>query len=303
MVEYSRSSGHRLRLGEVTITELNFFRLRQFWTQGVYITTSEPDEARTGADWEWLIGHGEDWVQIRVQAKIINKAGSFPHLGHPNRTRAQMDNLIAPHPNTQLCRWMPLYIFYTAAPPARNFPTPDKRGGCSARLAEQVRATYGVSSPPATATLTAAKHLPGSRPWSNIFAGLVAQLAAGRDLASIIGALANEAFPAPSTFRTVDQFWDPRVSGGRCAGGLAPYAQAILERRDDDFNDAGVSQLVVRTPNDAPLDLITNAANGIDELPSIPARVWTLDTPEAEAERTALPRFVAVIDIDRLPVG
>ena len=46
MVEYSRSSGYRLRLGEVTLTELNFYRLRDYWTKGVYILSlihiSEP---------------------------------------------------------------------------------------------------------------------------------------------------------------------------------------------------------------------------------------------------------------------
>lgn len=120
MVKYSRASGYRLRLGEVTATELNFYRLREFWTKGVYINTNEPDEASTGADWEWIIGHGQKWVQIRVQAKIINRSGSFAELSHgPRGARGlQMERLIDPPAEDVACRWMPLYVFYTATPPS-----------------------------------------------------------------------------------------------------------------------------------------------------------------------------------------
>lgn len=40
MVEYSRASGYRLRLGKVTATELIYYHLRHFWTKGVYINTN-----------------------------------------------------------------------------------------------------------------------------------------------------------------------------------------------------------------------------------------------------------------------
>lgn len=116
MVSYSRTPGHRLRLGEVTVTEMNLYLLRNFWTKGVYIDTNEPVEKTTGADWEWLIGHGNKWVQIRVQAKIVNRQGDFAGLGHPNGTQQQMDRLIAPVGGTVTCRWMPLYVFYTSQP-------------------------------------------------------------------------------------------------------------------------------------------------------------------------------------------
>ena len=287
MVEYSRSLGYRLRLGEVTVTELNFYRLRNYWTQSVYIDTYEPDEARTGADWEWLIGHGNDWVQIRVQAKIVNRTGSFDHLGHPKRTRVQMDRLI--DPPTHCCRWMPLYVFYSAAPPAGYPVPPNRRSGCSVRLAEEVRDTYGATP----ATLTAARHLPGSSPWSSVFDGLVAHLN-NQSLAAIIGRLAGQSFPPPP--RTIDQFWDAGVTGGPCDLTLPVYAQAILDRRDDDFNGAPVCELIVRTPGDPP----EVEAQGESLLPR---RLLELDANQAEEVLPALPRFVAVIDIDRLPVG
>ena len=70
MVSYSRQhrSPSPLRLGEVTLTELNFYRLRNFWTKQVFLLTHEPVEAKTGADWEWVIGHDDKWIAIRVQA-------------------------------------------------------------------------------------------------------------------------------------------------------------------------------------------------------------------------------------------
>lgn len=114
MVHHSRARGYRLRLGEVTATEHSFFRLREFWTKRVYIVTNEPDELATGADWEWLIGHGEHWIQIRVQAKILNRSGRFAELGHPHSTGQQLDRLINPDPADVLCRWLPLYVFYAA---------------------------------------------------------------------------------------------------------------------------------------------------------------------------------------------
>lgn len=315
MVEYSRSSGYRLRLGEVTVTELNFYALRKFWTRSVYITTNEPNESLTGADWEWLIGHGNEWVQIRVQAKIINRSGSFDQLGHPDRTGRQMNTLINPPLNTTACRWIPLYVFYAASPPSSYTPK-NTTYGCSARLAEDVRATYQPGS--GRATLTAAKHLPDTVPWSRIFAGLVQRLNAGASLHSIVSSLANKSFPATPQPRTVDDFWDASVSGGACSGELPKYIQEIIARRHDSFSSANVSELVVRTPNDSLLGLETRAypagqgekAGPLvdfadlpqDEFDEIPQRFVDLSREEVEQSAGSIPRFVAVIDIDRLPM-
>lgn len=319
MVEYSRDSGYRLRLGEVTATELNFYRLRRFWTKGVYLRTNEPDEYSTGADWEWLIGHGNEWLQIRVQAKVVNKAGSFSELGHgPAGARGQqMDRLIDQPDEDVLCRWMPLYVFYTATPPSgrvgQELGPIDARTGCSAKLARRVRDVYGRHR--GRATLTAKAHLPDSVPWSDVFTGLVTRLQSGQTMSRIVSSLASQALP--DDVRTVHDFWNPTVTSGRCAGGLPDYVREIIERRDDEFDDAPLAELRIEVPQpivgDAPsvradarmddghADRSWPKSVGYRDFAEIPSRKILLDRPPGQAKGTSLPNFVSVIDIDHLP--
>lgn len=249
MVHYSRSPGYRLRLGEVTTTELNFFRLREFWTKRVYIVTNEPDETTTGADWEWIIGHRDQWIQIRVQAKIINANGSFAELGHPRATGEQMRRLIDPGHESVACRWLPLYVFYASQNVAKT--TVDRDAGCSAQLAWVVKENYG--KPPRRAGrlraldhLPAQSTLPGAIPWSHIFNGLVNRLGAGETLDAIVGSLANASLPP--AVKDIDDFWNPRVTAGKCVAELPDYIRAIVARDDDDFDDAPLTELHVASP-------------------------------------------------------
>ena len=316
MVEYSRSSGYRLRLGEVTLTELNFYRLRDYWTKGVYIRTNEPHEPTTGADWEWIIGHGDQWVQIRVQAKIINRAGSFSHLSHgpSGALRQQMDRLIDPPPADVACRWVPLYVFYTATPPAPAIGARDRRAGCSAHLARHVRQNYGPHRG-GRARLSAKQHLPNSIRWSSIFDGLTGRLSAGESLATIINTLADQSLP--TTVASIGDFWDPAKTAGTCQGGLPQYIRAIVEDRDDDFDDARLATLDVEVPGaqgELPAaevrtepDILTRVTRvardqqrGDDEaFARLTSRRLVLDSPRGES--APLPNFVSVIDIDKLP--
>ncbi|WP_147305451.1 DUF6615 family protein [Subtercola boreus] len=240
MVHHSRTEGYRLRLGEVTATELNFFRLRDFWTKRVYVVTNEPDETVTGADWEWLIGHGDSWIQIRVQAKIMNRSGRFAELGHPHSTGQQMERLVNPNIEDVTCRWMPLYVFYTAEPGAGTVVP--RKAGCSAQLASKVRTTYG--KPPANrARLTSAAHLPESIPWSSVFDGLVTQLQSGRSLAEIIEKLALRPMPADAAY--IGDFWDMSKTAGTCDRALPTYVREIVRRENDEFDEAPLTRLEV----------------------------------------------------------
>ena len=311
MVHHSRTQGYRLRLGEVTATEHSFFRLREFWTKRVYIVTNEPDETVTGADWEWLIGHGDSWIQIRVQAKIMNRNGRFAELGHPHSTGQQLDRLINPAIEDVTCRWMPLYVFYTAEPGV-GAALP-RNAGCSAKLATQVRETYG--KPPAgRATLTSAAHLPGSIPWSGVFDGLVAQLQLGLSLAEIVANLANR--PMPADPDRVSDFWDMNAADGTCDRKMPSYVQQIVRRENDDFDEAPLTRLEVTAS--APLGVerpdersITDVVprqldmprrfNEEDSSALLPSRSLVLDRPNSERSIASLPSFVSVIDIDRLP--
>jgi len=317
MVRYSRSPGYRLRLGEVTTTELNFFRLREFWTKRVYIVTNEPDETTTGADWEWIIGHGDRWIQIRVQAKIINANGSFAELGHPRATGEQMRRLLDPGRESVACRWMPLYVFYASENVAKTTVTRD--AGCSAQLAWIVNENYG--KPPRRAgRLRALDHLPprvprpGAIPWSHIFNGLVARLRAGESLDTIIGSLADASLPP--AVKSIDDFWEPRVTAGTCSAELPAYIRTIVARDDDDFDGAPLTELHVATPESrhAEAERASGQAEGepgvaytvrdgsLEDSPvPLPSRTLMIDRADTPEVLATLPSFVSVLDIDRLP--
>ena len=317
MFHFSRSDGYRLRLGEVTLTELNFYSLRNYWMRGVYINTDEPDEPTTGADWDWLIGFEDTWVQIRVQAKIINRQGSFAELGHPERSGEQMNTLINPAAGSTYCRWMPIYVFYAAAPPAPFFnaqvATGDKRYGCSTQHARRVQDTY---RPPTAnrANLRSASHLPGSVPWSSVFDGLVRRLSDGESLRTVIQSLAGRILP--DRVDTLDAFWDPSVTAGYCEVDQPDYLREILDRRDDGFTDAKLSVLNVNTPKGAlskasknrikrehdPVALSAHAPFDLPNEFTEPSPMRTLDyTKRDPLQVESLPRLVSIVDIDRLP--
>lgn len=325
MVEYSRDSGYRLRLGEVSVTELNFYKLRHFWTQGVYIDTDEPNETKTGADWEWIIGHADKWLQIRIQAKIINRNGSFTELGHPPRNRReQMDRLIDPAAGSLACRWMPLYVFYTANPPAPIPGTSNRDHGCSAKLARQVRDVYGPSPFSGRANLRAGDHLQGSLAWSSIFDGLVSRLQQGESFGAIIDSLANKRFPEDAT--SIHQFWDSSRSDGLCVEEPPEYVKEITARRSDDFQSADLARLEVKAPPKGDKgkqpdsgresrpdeqqhpDTETQPSPGLPrgfkkhDFKPLPTRYLQLKSPDtAHEEIVSMPSLVSVIDIDRLP--
>lgn len=321
MVEYSRTSGYRLRLGEVTVTELNFFRLRKFWTKGVYIRANEPDENLTGADWEWLIGHRNNWVQIRVQAKIVNKRGSFAELGHgPAGARGQqMDRLIDQPEEDVVCRWMPLYVFYTATPP--SVLQPGHNGGnnpltgCSAKLAREVRNTYGPHGQ--RSTLIAGAHLVDSIPWSSVFNGLVRRLGAGESMSDIVDSLAH--LRLPEDIQSISDFWEPEVYVEQCQKPLPEYMQEIIKLRGDNFDSAPIVELQIETPESAERGksfaprvelehkIDTGARRPIKsrylDAPEIPVRRLRLDQRLRGNKPISLPGFVSVIDIEKLPEG
>lgn len=310
MVHHSRASGYRLRLGEVTATELNFFRLREFWTKRVYIVTNEPDELATGADWEWLIGHGETWIQVRVQAKILNASGRFAELGHPHSTGQQVDRLVNPDPADVTCRWLPLYVFYVAEPMA-GVAVP-RNAGCSVQLATRVRETYG--KPPASrATLLSAAHLHGSVPWASVFDGLVSQLRAGRTLAQVVASLAHR--PLPATVDRIDDLWDTDIADGTCDKELPSYIRQIVRRDDDDFDRSRLVRLEVDTAartqdnraDPSPVAGVERQQLAIlrrydegDSSALLPSRSVVLEPSDSPRSRASLPSFVSVIDIDRI---
>lgn len=323
MVEYSRSAGNRLRLGEVTLTELNFYKLREFWTKTVYIDTNEPDESKTGADWEWLIGYSDRWLQIRVQAKVINRNGSFTELGHKTKSsaRLQMDTLINPPEDEVACHWMPLYVFYTATPPSKA-PLTSQLHGCSAKLARKVRDVYS-SSTSGQSTLTSKEHLKDSVPWSEVFSGLLDRLEdqlddegkiskAGESLHAVINDLADK--KVPTTIGSINDFWTSDQNAQKCDKELPAYLQAIVAQHNDSFSSASAARLEVKITNheelsnlvrvDAQARYSTWATTGSSEeaeTQTLPARTISLQRLTPDRQQVSLPSFVSVLDISKLP--
>lgn len=266
MVKYSRETGGALSLGEVTLTELNFYALRDVWSKSVYVKTDEPIEAKTGADWEWLIGHDDTWVALRVQAKVLGSGSekrSFVELAHPNRTGGQMDLIIDPLTTTTVCRWMPLYVFYAAEPPVTpgtigsrvNAAAPWPSGrepGCSAVSALAVRQRASAHR-----TLDAKgdwsgpwvkradRHLPHAIHWSDIFSGLVERLENHESMDDIVASLAHEKFPRGEI--DIARFWDAECTDGPCNAPLPALEKEIVREGADDFTQADVVSIKVLT--------------------------------------------------------
>ena len=335
MVKYSRDQGYRLSLGETTLTDLGFYHLRKYYTKTVYIRTEQPNETRTGADWEWLIGHGNEWVQIRAQAKVIDKRGSFRQLGHAvksvqsSRPVMQIDTLISPPSDSVVQHWMPLYVFYASTPPAKT-PALALDEGCSARLAHFTRDT--LRSNARTLTLTSRKHLQGVIAWSQIFSGLVERLNAGETLDAIISSLATSSFHL-GAHTTIHDFWRAGSSSSTAAthaqshptkGNSAPpeYISRILDSTKDDFHEARAAILNVNyesrpeqpvstdelgyqtfqesVPSVGPIKPSTPSWGELSPLhPPLPTR--SLDLPTPPDMSNPLPKVVAMLDIDRLP--
>lgn len=141
---------HGLQIPEETITTLNLLRLfrcrsKEFYVRGF----TKPQEAVTGADWEWWFGWpGGNWIGCRVQAKVLDLESSrYPYLAHKSgkAQTPQVDLLLMDALRSNPPRF-PIYCLYShwnqklirqwgnsCRPPARGF------GGCCLSSALEVR--------------------------------------------------------------------------------------------------------------------------------------------------------------------
>lgn len=56
---------------------------------------TKPEEAVTGADWEWWLTNGREWAGLLIQAKILKpKANLYSSIKHKVRGRPQIDILL-----------------------------------------------------------------------------------------------------------------------------------------------------------------------------------------------------------------
>lgn len=117
---FAHSNHGKLIYGEETITETNLLEiLRKHANRGTHLTAiSKGKEAKSGADWEWVVVGKRYSFFMRVQAKRTNRFNKLKikhSVGQWPNAKQQIDILIAncaasfPGDVT----WRPLYCFYS----------------------------------------------------------------------------------------------------------------------------------------------------------------------------------------------
>jgi hypothetical protein len=105
-------------LGEDSITDYRLLQLKRMCPDEINVIkfNKQKQEPRTGADWEWWFGSGNEWFSMRVQAKRINiDKLEYEHLDYTigKSSDLQVDRLISDAKSRDL---YPMYCFYNYWP-------------------------------------------------------------------------------------------------------------------------------------------------------------------------------------------
>lgn len=117
---FAHANDGRISYGEETVTESNLLEiLRWHSDRGTRLTAiSKGQEAKIGADWEWVIVGRKYSLFMRVQAKrtkkndtltIMHKVGKAPNV--KQQIDILIDNCAATKPGE--ISWRPVYCFYS----------------------------------------------------------------------------------------------------------------------------------------------------------------------------------------------
>lgn len=136
----------RLGVLEETITDVNLLSIASEHRNYVYTKkfSRRQEGAESGADWLWCIGESGAWLNLLVQAKIVNpQTGRCRYLNYDNGR--QRSRLLQFARNTQS---VPLYVIYchvplSYEPPLKASPhfsgLPASEWGCSIITPQRVR--------------------------------------------------------------------------------------------------------------------------------------------------------------------
>lgn len=84
-----------VRMGEEAITEHNLLTIAMAHPEAVRIQSfGKREEARNGADREWIINGSHTTSRLRVQAKRVSRDGFVRNLDYHNRYGSQLNQLI-----------------------------------------------------------------------------------------------------------------------------------------------------------------------------------------------------------------
>lgn len=173
-----------LRVREDTVTDMNLLDLDIRHT-GLHVHRyTQNAESISGADWEWWIGHGGEWLCLRIQAKRVDGM-TYRQLDHPGERadEYQYDTLIR-RSQTDGPHIHPIYVFYNgwrqgwprstkwnACPNGITDPTKCKHGpisryGCMVVHADIVKLLHERGGPERR---LASRFLAKGAPWSDLF--------------------------------------------------------------------------------------------------------------------------------------
>ncbi|RWF74739.1 MAG: hypothetical protein EOS26_15920 [Mesorhizobium sp.] len=108
--DLGNARSHGISRGEETITE-NFLLDVQLAHPAEVSTfqSNKREEAVTGADWEWWLTDGRQWLGLLIQAKILNpRSNLYSAIKHKVAGRPQIDNLI----NQAALKGIPAFYFF-----------------------------------------------------------------------------------------------------------------------------------------------------------------------------------------------
>lgn len=146
--EQGHAFKHGLALQEETITELLLLRMaRDHGKHGLNVTMfTKADEAKNGADWEWVVRTPNCEVGLRIQAKRLYHRSKSSDYGGLDPSSPQADKLIK-----RAGSRIPLYVFFNHDHGTRSkllngggeYPYRGRSyWGCSIACAKKVKATH-----------------------------------------------------------------------------------------------------------------------------------------------------------------
>jgi hypothetical protein len=170
----------KMRMGEVTITEINLLAIRQLIELSklkVEIVPTRADESKTGADFEiWLDFKGKRFFGYAVQAKVVGVREdkyTYAHLGHKaGSPKVFQYDLLEAHAKDVNAH--AVHVFFNGwALPSTGAPAlppgPDAElFGCAALMTSVVREIRAVKKR-GGASVVASDYLDRAVPWSELF--------------------------------------------------------------------------------------------------------------------------------------
>ena len=159
-LSFAHANDGKISYGEETITETNLLEiLRWHASNGTQLTAiSKGQEAKIGADWEWVVVGRKFSFFMRVQAKRTKKNNTLTikhKVGKVPNVQEQIDILINNSPATTPggVSWRPVYCFYSKNSERKRWQSPGETApnrnyeyGCLIADATEIKKKASIKS-------------------------------------------------------------------------------------------------------------------------------------------------------------